>query len=239
VNDLPVSRPPDRSARQRRSILVAGAQDAGKATLIDALWTTIVDPDPSLSFKPLRGDLQNTGATNAVGAVVVVDAAGGAETMEALFRGVCQAGLDAITFVNKWDRPGLDPLALLNEIARWSGRPQPLNWPVGRAGRLRALIDIAQADRVEDFQYGGAAADLGADAASRIYGEGWIVAQCERQEIIERYGASARVDPEDGRVTPVFFGSALRGAGVASLARYLQDNYSVSATGQPSRPRRQ
>src|SRR5581483_10865855 len=47
-----------------------------------------------------------------------------------------------VTFVNKWDRPGREPLELLDEIEQRIGlRPTPVNWPVGIAGDFRGLIE--------------------------------------------------------------------------------------------------
>src|SRR5690606_15433440 len=50
-------------------------------------------------------------------AVMLVDAAKGLEPQTLkLFRVCAQRGLPVITVINKWDRPGLDPFALLDEI---------------------------------------------------------------------------------------------------------------------------
>ena len=47
-----------------------------------------------------------------------------------------------MTVVNKWDRPGRDALALMDEIqARTGLRPTPLTWPVGVAGDFRGVLD--------------------------------------------------------------------------------------------------
>src|SRR5580704_13510047 len=65
------------------------------------------------------------------GAVMLLDSAKGLEPLT-LFD-VCRSrGVPVVTFVNKWDRPGREPLELLDEIEQRIGlRPAPVNWPVG------------------------------------------------------------------------------------------------------------
>jgi peptide chain release factor 3 len=47
-----------------------------------------------------------------------------------------------VAFVNKWNRPGREPLELLDEIEQRIGlRPTPVNWPVGVARDFRGLIE--------------------------------------------------------------------------------------------------
>src|SRR3990170_1637644 len=69
-------------------------------------------------------------------AVMLVDAAKGLEAQTMKLFSVCRhRGIPIITVINKWDRPGLDALALMDEIAERTGlNPTPLTWPVGIAG---------------------------------------------------------------------------------------------------------
>ncbi len=47
-----------------------------------------------------------------------------------------------MTFLNKFDRPGREPLELLDEIEKQIGlRPTPATWPVGLPGEFRGVID--------------------------------------------------------------------------------------------------
>ena len=47
-----------------------------------------------------------------------------------------------ITFLNKYDRPGREPLELLDEIEEQIGlRPTPATWPVGISGDFRGVVD--------------------------------------------------------------------------------------------------
>ncbi|MDQ1725249.1 MAG: peptide chain release factor 3, partial [Frankiaceae bacterium] len=76
-------------------------------------------------------------------AVMLLDAAKGLEPQTLKLFEVCrQRRLPLITIINKWDRPGMDALALMDEIAARTGlRPTPLTWPVGIAGDFRGVLD--------------------------------------------------------------------------------------------------
>src|SRR4051812_23258360 len=76
-------------------------------------------------------------------AVMVLDAAKGIEPQTLKLFEVCRArGLPLITFINKWDRPGLEAIDLLDEIESKIGvMATPVTWPVGIAGDFRGVID--------------------------------------------------------------------------------------------------
>src|ERR1035437_10203583 len=78
-------------------------------------------------------------------AVMLLDTAKGLEPQTLKLFDVCRSrSVPVITFVNKWDRPGREPLELLDEIEqRIRLRPTPVNWPVGIAGDFRGLIERA------------------------------------------------------------------------------------------------
>ena len=86
-------------------------------------------------------------------AIMLLDSAKGLEPQTLKLFDVCRSrGVPVITFVNKWDRPGREPLELLDEIEQRIGlRPAPVNWPVGVAGNFRGLIERAQR-RVRDVR---------------------------------------------------------------------------------------
>jgi peptide chain release factor 3 len=66
-------------------------------------------------------------------AVMVLDSARGIEPQtEKLFHVCRRRGIPILTFINKMDHPGRDPLDLLDEIERVLGiAAVPLNWPIG------------------------------------------------------------------------------------------------------------
>jgi peptide chain release factor 3 len=69
-------------------------------------------------------------------AVMVLDAAKGIEAQTLKLFEVCRdRGLPILTFINKWDRPGLSPLELIDDIeSHLSLICTPVTWPVGIAG---------------------------------------------------------------------------------------------------------
>ncbi|AGP31265.1 peptide chain release factor 3 [Corynebacterium terpenotabidum] len=77
-------------------------------------------------------------------AVMLVDGAKGLEPQTLKLFRVCKArGLPIITVINKWDRPGKEPLELVDEIVTEIGlQPTPLYWPVGEAGDFRGLARL-------------------------------------------------------------------------------------------------
>src|ERR1700691_1770254 len=82
------------------------------------------------------------------GAIMLLDSAKGLEPQTLKLFDVCRSrAVPVITFVNKWDRPGREPLELLDEIEQRIGlHPAPVNWPVGVAGDFRGLIERATGD---------------------------------------------------------------------------------------------
>lgn len=76
-------------------------------------------------------------------AVMLLDAAKGMEPQTMKLFEVCRhRRIPVITFVNKWDRPGREPLELLDEIEERTGlRPTPVTWPIGAAGNFHGVVD--------------------------------------------------------------------------------------------------
>ncbi|MBB6120802.1 peptide chain release factor 3 [Nocardiopsis algeriensis] len=157
-------------------------------------------------------------------AIMLLDSAKGLEPQTLKLFDVCRARrMPVITFVNKWDRPGREPLELLDEIEQRIGlRPTPLNWPVGIAGDFRGLVDRTTGDYVKLTRTPGGATKaleevLDADRAAETEGEAWTAAQ-EEIELLEALGAD--YDEESflaGKSSPVLFGAALSNFGVGQL----------------------
>jgi len=160
-------------------------------------------------------------------AVMLIDAAKGIEAQTRKLFEVCRLrGIPIFTFVNKLDREGRDPLTLLDEIEEVLGiEAVPATWPVGTGMDFRGVYDRV-GQRLLLFGDDGTreiAGALSAPEVSSAMGE-------RRDEALEALalldGAGSTLDPEvirKGQQTPVFFGSALRGKGVASfLERFLE-----------------
>ena len=159
------------------------------------------------------------------GAVMLLDSAKGLEPQTLKLFDVCRSrGVPVITFVNKWDRPGREPLELLDEIEQRIGlRPAPINWPVGVAGDFRGLIERATGQYATFARTPGGASRaletrLDAVAAAARDGEAYAAAREELALLDEIYGPG--VDLASflaGVSSPVLFGAALPNFGVRRL----------------------
>ena len=120
------------------------------------------------------------------------------------------------------DRPGREPLELLDEIEQELGLAcWPVNWPIGSGDRFRGVID-RRSQQVILFQR----AERGRQSEERLLSvqearesaavEADLLDQAlEELELLE--GAGADLDLElvhGGELSPVFFGSAMTNFGV-------------------------
>ena len=76
-------------------------------------------------------------------AVMLEDAAKGLEPQTRKLFEVCKMRkIPIFTFINKMDRPGREPLTLLDEIESELGLATiPINWPIGSGDQFRGVID--------------------------------------------------------------------------------------------------
>ncbi|MBK5224118.1 MAG: peptide chain release factor 3 [Acidimicrobiia bacterium] len=154
-------------------------------------------------------------------AVMVLDAAKGIEPQTLKLFEVCrERDMPLLTFINKWDRPGRDPLELLDEVEKLLNvQPTPVTWPVGIAGDFRGVIDRRSGDFTRFTRTAGGATEAGeevvsADEAAEREGPSWQAA-LDELELIGAVGSD--LDPEAflaGISSPVYFGSALTNFGV-------------------------
>jgi len=157
-------------------------------------------------------------------AIMLLDSAKGLEPQTLKLFDVCRSRhVPVVTFVNKWDRPGREPLELLDEIEQRIGlRPTPVNWPVGIAGDFRGLIERATGEYTAYTRMpGGAekAREEHFDAAGALNREG-AVYEAAREELELLAEIGAEVDMESflaGESSPVLFGAALPNFGVRRL----------------------
>ena len=79
-------------------------------------------------------------------AIMVLDAAKGIESQTLKLFEVCRLrDIPIITFINKVDREGLDPLELLDEIAsKLALDVTPVTWPMGMGVGFRGCLDLAR-----------------------------------------------------------------------------------------------
>jgi peptide chain release factor 3 len=163
-------------------------------------------------------------------AVMVIDAAKGIETQTRKLFEVCRLrDIPIITFINKIDREGHDPLALLDEIA--SGLALDLTvltWPVGMGVDFRGILDVPNArlmmptkERTDPFGRTEQLAGL-----DRI-DEALVEERIAKPALESLELCVAGLPPFDarafreGHLSPVIFGSALKDFGVAELLACL------------------
>jgi len=157
-------------------------------------------------------------------AIMLLDSAKGLEPQTLKLFDVCRSrAVPVITFVNKWDRPGREPLELLDEIEQRIGlHPAPVNWPVGVAGDFRGLIERATGDYTTFTRTPGGAGRaietrLDAAAAAARDGETFTTAQ-EELALLDEIGANIDMSSFlSGLTSPVLFGAALPNFGVRRL----------------------
>lgn len=168
---------------------------------------------------------------SAVDAVIMVlDVAKGIEPQTLKLFEVCRSqNLPVITFFNKYDRPGRDPLELLDEVEEQIGlRPTPVTWPVGQSGDFRGVIDRRTGNfiRFTRVARGSSIAPeeiVDPDTAALEEGAAWTAA-LDGCGLLDAIGAD--VDIESflaGQSTPVFVGSALTNFGVQMILDAIVD----------------
>ena len=163
-------------------------------------------------------------------AVMVIDIAKGLEPQTLKLFKVCRdRGIPIVTFVNKCDRPGLAPLAILDEISREIGlEPVPMVWPIADGAEFAGVVDRGTDEFVAFGRsaHGSKQADETRTPLDKV--ERTEVAPQTPQvrwdaafEDLELLDLEERtLDREaflDGKQTPVFFGSALANFGVRQL----------------------
>ena len=163
-------------------------------------------------------------------AVMVLDAAKGIEPQTLKLFDVCrQRELPLLSFLNKWDRPGLGALELLDTIEEQIGvRPTPVVWPVGEAGDFRGLIDrrtglYIRFTRVARGSTLAPEEVVDPERAAAEEGDAWLEAQ-EGLELLSAVGND--LDEKSflaGESTPLFFGSAITNFGVRLLLDAVVD----------------
>jgi peptide chain release factor 3 len=166
-------------------------------------------------------------------AVMVLDSAKGIEAQTKKLFHVCRMrNIPILTFINKLDHPGRDPLALLDEIERTLGIvTAPMNWPIGAGPQFQGVYDLGRR-RVLQFQrteHGRTRAPVTVKGVNDpglpvLFGE----APCKdlREQIELLSVAGTRFDRSRflaAELTPVFFGSALNNFGVEPFLEALVD----------------
>ncbi len=164
--------------------------------------------------------------TAADSVIIVIDAAKGVEVQTRKLMNVCRMRKTPVmVFVNKLDRPALDPFELLDEIEQQLEiKVHPLSWPVGMGRDFRGVYNrfdhtfrsfsgtnkqtigkLIEFTDLEDPQF---------QKHITPYGEHLF----EELELIDGvYPDFILKDYREGNTAPLFFGSALNNFGVKDL----------------------
>ncbi len=161
-------------------------------------------------------------------AVMVIDCAKGIEAQTLKLFEVCRLrDIPIITFINKLDREGQDPFALLSEIEdKLALDVTPASWPIGMGNRFKGCYDILndklilmnkgdKAHRTEPVAVADGINDkmldtlLTAEEVSELRENVQMA-----RELCKPFEKEAYMN---GSMTPVFFGSAINNFGVQEL----------------------
>jgi len=159
-------------------------------------------------------------------ALMVIDCAKGVEKRTIKLMEVCRLrDTPIMTFINKLDREGREPIDLLDEIESILKIPcSPITWPIGMGGRLRGVYHLLQ-DRIYLYSKVGrekaseqrVIEGLSSVEAAEVLSDD---ADTFRDEIALVKGACPELNIDDylaAKQSPVFFGSALSNFGVKEL----------------------
>ncbi len=155
-------------------------------------------------------------------AVMVIDAAKGIEARTRKLFEICRLrDIPIVTFINKVDREALDPFELLDEIASSLALDTcPVTWPIGRASEFIGTYDMRKREM-----------NLIAEVSQS---DPRMAAMADEIDLVR--SALPEFDLESfnaGHLTPVYFGSAIKGIGVSDLLNGLAE-YGPKPRAQPA-----
>ncbi len=158
-------------------------------------------------------------------AIMVIDASKGVEKQTRKLFEVCRLRkIPVLTFINKMDMPGRDPLDLMNEVENvLQIHSYAMNWPIGTGKEFQGVLDRNTQECVffTKVSAGGAQkADIAryplqSEEAKNKMGNELYQQLIEESELLEISGNPFTLEHFlSGDVTPVFFASALTNFGV-------------------------
>ena len=165
-------------------------------------------------------------------AVMVIDAGKGVEAQtRKLFKVCTMRHIPIFTFINKMDREARDPYELLEEIENELGiGTYPMNWPVGCGKEFKGVYD-REKHRLITFDANNGQHEVAAhesnvddDSLLPLLGENLLSTLRDDVELLDGAGDEFDVQAvRSGKLSPVFFGSALTNFGVEPfLESFLQ-----------------
>ena len=165
-------------------------------------------------------------------AVMVIDASKGVENQtRKLFKVCVMRHIPIFTFINKMDRESRNPFDLLEQIEQELGiQTYPVNWPIGCGKEFKGVFD-REKRHILSFEANNGQQEVKATEVDLHSPElDGLIGTENRNTLLEDVelldGASDAFDlkaVQEGRLSPVFFGSALTNFGVEPfLERFLE-----------------
>jgi peptide chain release factor 3 len=167
-------------------------------------------------------------------ALMVIDVAKGVEERTIKLMEVCRLrDTPIMTFINKLDREGKNPIDLLDEVESVLGiQCAPITWPIGMGQRLKGVVHLVTGE-VHLYEQGrnftrqdstiftsiddpALEARIGAQMLQELREELELVEGASHPFDVARYLA--------GEQTPVFFGSAVNNFGVQLLLDFFVEH---------------
>ena len=149
-----------------------------------------------------------------------------------LFKVCSERGIPIFTFINKLDRAGKHPFELMEELENVLGiRSCPINWPIGTDGDFKGVYNRAE-NNIELYSGGShgqkkvdsVSGEIGDEAFKTLLGEHYHKRLMEEIELLDVAGDALDMDKVlKGRLTPLFFGSAMNNFGVESFLKKFLD----------------
>jgi peptide chain release factor 3 len=156
-------------------------------------------------------------------AIMVIDAAKGVEKQTRKLFEVCRLRkIPVLTFINKMDMPGLDPLDLMHEVENVLGiQSCALNWPIGTGREFSGVYDRLTKEYLlfSKVSIGGSQkaeiTRLNKTEAKEKIDQNTLDSLDQELELLDLAGNTfTRESFLKGEMTPVFFASALTNFGV-------------------------
>lgn len=165
--------------------------------------------------------------TSVDSAVMVIDGAKGIETQtKKLFKVCSMRGIPIFTFINKMDREAKDPLEAMEELEEVLGLPSvAVTWPIGCGlnfqgiyDRLENVVHLYKIGKTIELSEAGV---FGTELEEHLTVNNLNSLRAEI-ELIEGAGNTFDLEAiQHGKLSPVFFGSALADFGVTQFLNHF------------------
>ena len=157
--------------------------------------------------------------------ILVIDCVKGVEEQTERLMEVCRMrNTPVIVFINKLDRDGRDPYDLLDELeAKLDIKVRPLTWPIGMGKTFKGVYNLSK-DELNVFNAGQTQEevqqfkDLNTPELDNKIGKAYADTLREDVELIQGVYEEFDAQPYlEGKIAPVFFGSAVNNFGVKEM----------------------